>query len=124
MESKSLLFGIIGFIMGGLIVSVAASSVQPPSHDHDDTSMTSMTESLKSKKGDEFDKEFITQMIAHHQGALDMARLADKQAQHNEVKQLAADIITSQSQQITQLTTWQKQWGYSSESTDSMHMSH
>lgn len=116
MESKSLLFGIIGFIAGGLIVSIAASTAQPAPHDHteqsDTSSMTSMTESLAGKTGDEFDKEFITQMIAHHQGALDMAKLSADQASRTEIKTLSNTIIATQTNEINTLKSWQKQWGH------------
>lgn len=120
MESKSLVFGIVGFILGGLIVALAASASEPATtnqpqsngHSHDDMSMSSMTESLKDKKGDEFDREFITQMIAHHQGALDMAALAETNAKHTELKQFASDVISTQGKEISTLRSWKSQWNY------------
>ena len=123
MESKSLLFGIIGFILGGLIVALAASTTPPEEHSHDqgatdshDTmSMASMTDSLKDKKGDEFDREFIAQMIAHHQGALDMAKLSTAQAKHDEIKQLSTSIIATQTKEIDQLRAWQTKWHYNAD---------
>lgn len=126
MESKSLLFGIVGFIAGGFIVSIAATTSQSTehSHSHDDMSMSSMTESLKNKSGDEFDREFITQMIAHHQGAVDMAAYAQDNAKHDEIKQLSASIITTQTQEINNLKTWQKQWGYTEATSKSAQSSH
>lgn len=52
MESKSLLYGIIGFIAGGLIVAIAASVSQPnhddTTHDSMDMAMTSMTATLRT----------------------------------------------------------------------------
>ena len=120
MESKSLIFGIVGFILGGLIVALAASASQPAGdshshtddHSHDASSMAEMTESLKDKKGDEFDREFISQMIAHHQGALDMAALAEENAEHTELKQFASDVISTQGKEISTLRSWQSQWNY------------
>ena len=46
---------------------------------------------------DQLDATFMTSMIAHHQGAIDMATLAEERAAHQEVKDLATSIITSQS---------------------------
>ena len=64
METKSLLFGLIGFFLGGLIVSVAATSFDKSStNTAPDMSMGQMTDSLKAKQGDEFDKAFIAGMI-------------------------------------------------------------
>lgn len=127
MESKSLLFGIIGFILGGLLVAVAASAAEPAERDHghtsaDDMSMTAMNESLQSKSGDAFDEVFISQMIAHHQGAVDMAKLAQQQAKHTELKELSNTILATQSKEIEMLRTWQQQWGY--ETTEATHMAH
>lgn len=111
MESKSLLFGVIGFILGGLVVSLAASA-QPSQQKAQETSMDSMTSKLADLNGDEFDREFVAQMVAHHQGAIDMAMLAANQAKHEEIKQLSSTIILTQQNEVTQLKTWQKEWGY------------
>ena len=126
MESKSLLFGIVGFIAGGLIVALAASTAPPAEHSHthsatdshEEMSMNAMTDTLKNKSGDEFDREFITQMIAHHQGALDMAKLSATRANHAEIKQLSASIIATQTKEIEQLRTWQAKWNYDTEKQD------
>ena len=39
-------------------------------------------------------------MIPHHKGAIAMAKLADTRAQHQEVKDLAAAIISAQEREI------------------------
>ena len=75
-------------------------------------SMSDMTTSLKGLTGDEFDNRFITEMITHHQGAIDMATLAKTQAKHQEIKDLANTIITAQTSEITQMQAWKKSWGY------------
>lgn len=49
------------------------------------------------------DKAFVRQMIPHHQMAVDMAELAEKRGEHEEVKQLATDIISAQSKEIAEL---------------------
>ncbi len=40
-------------------------------------------------KGKDYDRYFIANMIAHHQGAFDMANLALTKAKHQEIKTLA-----------------------------------
>lgn len=72
--------------------------------------MHSMTMALEGKTGDEFDKAFLSEMIAHHQGAIDMANLALKNAQHQEIKDLAQKIITAQNAEIEQMKQWQQTW--------------
>ncbi len=42
------------------------------------------------------DTDFAQMMITHHQGAIAMARLAEDNAEHDELKQLAKDIIEAQ----------------------------
>ena len=76
--------------------------------------MASMTTKLEGKTGDDFDKAFIEQMIMHHQSAIDMAAPGQKNAKHQEIKDLATAIVTAQSKEITQMKQWQKDWGYSS----------
>ena len=80
--------------------------------DSSSLSMSNMVTSLKGKTGDDFDKEFLTAMIVHHEGAVSMAKLAAEQAKHQEVKDLANTIIAAQNNEITQMHAWQKNWGY------------
>lgn len=76
------------------------------------SSMDEMMDSMSSKKGDEFDKSFIEAMIPHHQGAIEMAKEAQKKATHNEIKKMADDIIAAQTNEINMMKQWQKEWGY------------
>lgn len=57
-----------------------------------------------------YDLHFINMMIIHHQGAVMMAQDALQKAQHPEIKQMAQNIIDSQTQEIEQMKTWRKQW--------------
>lgn len=72
--------------------------------------MDDMTNSLKGKTGNDFDLAFITSMIEHHQGAIDMANLAKQYAGHNEIKNMAEDIISAQSFEINQMKQWEAEW--------------
>ncbi len=78
----------------------------------DSMTMNDMVNSLKGKKGDDFDKAFISGMIEHHQGAIDMANLAKLYAGHDEIKAMADNIISAQATEISQMKQWQKDWGY------------
>jgi uncharacterized protein (DUF305 family) len=59
---------------------------------------------------DQVDATFMTSMIAHHQAAIDMAALAEERAAHQEVKDLAASISTSQSAAIETMQGWLAEW--------------
>lgn len=71
-------------------------------------------------KGEDYDRMFLANMIAHHQGAVDMANLALTNAKHQELKDMANNIITAQNKEITEMQSWQTQWGYPASSGDMM----
>ena len=55
---------------------------------------------------------FLLEMIVHHQGAVDMAKQAQKQAKHQEIIDLSQKIIDAQNSEIEMMKSWQKSWGY------------
>lgn len=125
MVNKSLLYGIGGFILGGLLVAIAATTFDK--HDSALTStvtsnpssldsMSGMVAGLNGKTGDEFDKAFMADMIEHHQSAVAMAKLSASNAKHQEIKNLSTNIITAQQKEISQMRLWQAQWGYVTQS--------
>lgn len=70
--------------------------------------------------GDSYDQAFLANMIDHHQGAVDMAKLALTNAKHTELKDLAERIISSQTAEIKDMTEWQKSFGYAASSGEMM----
>ena len=80
--------------------------------DHMEEMMENMVGGLNQKTGEEFDKEFLSEMIVHHQGAIDMANLAIKSATHKEIIDLSKKIIDAQTAEIETMKTWQKDWNY------------
>jgi uncharacterized protein (DUF305 family) len=60
--------------------------------------------------GAPFDQQFVDMMVPHHQGAVEMAMIAQQRAEHAEIKRMADDIIRSQSTEIDQMKAWRKQW--------------
>ena len=138
---KEYLYGIIGLLSGILIAVIFASNAVNTNNQqmmgmmgmrqmtnqsfssgmaqmHEqmmgDSEMTmgDMVNSLKGKTGDDFDKTFISEMIDHHQGAIDMAELAKINAGHDELKVMADDIISAQTKEINMMKQWQNSWGY------------
>lgn len=139
MKRDPLLYGIIGALIGGVIVWFLASSAVNNNmtgmmrmmgmheqsqelmqktqevmmgHGDESMSMDSMVDGLKGKTADDFDKAFISLMIEHHQGAIDMANEAKVNAGHQEIKDLADNIITAQTGEISLMRQWQTAWGY------------
>jgi uncharacterized protein (DUF305 family) len=70
--------------------------------------------------GDDYDRMFIANMIEHHKGAVDMAKLALTNAKHQELKDMAEDIISAQTKEITDMESWQTAWSYPSSSGEMM----
>jgi len=52
------------------------------------------------------DVAFACGMIAHHQGAIDMAKVELKYGDNDEAKQIAQKIIDSQTKEIADFTKW------------------
>lgn len=67
------------------------------------------------------DQQFIDMMVPHHQMAVMMAQMAQMHAVHPEIKQLANNIIASQSAEIAQMKQWRKAW-FGSDVTPTMAM--
>jgi uncharacterized protein (DUF305 family) len=57
------------------------------------------------------DVAFATNMIPHHQQAIEMAKLAATRASNNEVKDLAGGIEKAQSLEMETMSEWLREWG-------------
>jgi uncharacterized protein (DUF305 family) len=57
------------------------------------------------------DVDFRARMIPHHQGAIDMARVAIQYAKDPETKKLAQKIIDDQEKEIAEMREWLKKRG-------------
>ncbi|MEU4250002.1 DUF305 domain-containing protein [Amycolatopsis sp. NPDC026612] len=58
---------------------------------------------LEAAKGTEFDKMWLTMMIQHHQGAIDMAKTELSKGGNADAKALARKIIDAQQAEITEM---------------------
>lgn len=72
--------------------------------------MHDMNAKLQGKTGDEFDKEFLSEMIVHHQGAVDMAKLVLTSSKRPEMIKFANNIISAQSKEIEIMKQWENEW--------------
>jgi uncharacterized protein (DUF305 family) len=56
------------------------------------------------------ERVFLVDMVGHHAMAVEMAEMAQKRASHAELKNLAADIIASQTAEQKRMRAWLKRW--------------
>ena len=57
-----------------------------------------------------YDLRFLDAMTPHHQGAVEMAKVAQQESQRPEIQQLASNIIKDQNKEIAQLKQWRQAW--------------
>jgi uncharacterized protein (DUF305 family) len=72
-----------------------------------DRMMQRMGESFTGKA----DADFVSGMIPHHQGAVDMARIELQYGTDPELRALAQDIIAAQQKEIAFMVGWQEKHG-------------
>ena len=70
------------------------------------------TDMARLENAADFDKVFIEEMIPHHQMAVMMANMLLSGTNRAEMKQLAENIITSQTKEINDMRSWYRIWGY------------
>ena len=58
-----------------------------------------------SPTADETDGAFIAQMVPHHESAIEMATMAQDEAEHADIRKLADDIVAAQEREIDDLET-------------------
>lgn len=103
----------------GILLS-ACSTGEPATSDPQTPANTSSTAATSTEHNDA-DVEFAQMMILHHQGALEMAVLAEGRAQSEPVQDLAARIQFAQQPEIDLMTSWLQTWGEQpAESDDTM----
>ena len=108
MNNEQIKYGLMGLLIGGLSVWGITTTV----NNSNNTGMMGMRSGNTNmmRNSESLDAHFIEQMIPHHEDAITMAKLAQTKSQTAEVKQLAENIIDSQSKEIDQMKVWYKEW--------------
>ncbi|KAF0966150.1 DUF305 domain-containing protein [Rhodococcus sp. T7] len=74
------------------------------SMDHGDGMMSAdRMAALMALSGTEFDRQWLTMMIEHHEGAVEMANVELADGENPDAKQMAADIVTAQQREIADM---------------------
>lgn len=132
MKQESILYGVIGLLVGVLLAMFVSAIVANSQNqtmmramcmntgngmNGSSMSMENMTNQLKAKSGSEFERAFLEQMTVHHQGAIGMANLVLQKSTRPELRKLAEDIVAAQTKEINQMKEWQTQWSYATSSS-------
>lgn len=62
-----------------------------------------MARQMVMQNGKYSDKAFINAMVPHHQGAIEMARVALENAEHEEIQEVSRNIVSTQQSEIEEL---------------------
>lgn len=106
-ESNRNLYVAGGIIVGILVVLFLSSMTQFGSMMSWSTNPVS---SYRATSVRLIDKHFIEQMIPHHEGAIEMAKLALIKSEHQEIKTLSEAIIEAQTKEIQDMGGWYTDW--------------
>ncbi len=98
----------------------AMSSADP---NHGMSEMMGQMKSDANAASAPYDLQFIDTMSAHHQSAVDMAKMVDGKTDNAELKKFAASIIADQSKEIAQMKDWREKWYAGKPAAKNMEMS-
>ena len=92
--------------------TMALAGAQATGHKHtmrEMAAMPSMTR-LEEASGKAFEVAFLSEMIEHHAGAVEMAGMATRSARRPEVKKAAQKVAASQRKGSAQMSAWLNAW--------------
>jgi uncharacterized protein (DUF305 family) len=107
------------FVMAAILLT--ASSLAIPTSAATQAQAQGDIERLTGLTGQQFEVQWLSMMIEHHEGAIDMSQLAADRASHQEVKTIAQNIIRDQDREVAEMTSWLKQWYNTEPVANMMH---
>ena len=77
-----------------------ATSGEAPFLAENATAMTRMMDGMSAKPSGDIDRDFVSMMVPHHQGAIDMAQAELRYGHNEQLRRIAQEIIVGQQQEI------------------------
>ena len=78
-----------------------SEAAEAPFIAENNAAMERMMDGMAVKPTGNIDRDFVASMVAHHQGAIDMAVTMLKYGHNEQLKRMAQEIIVDQQQEIT-----------------------
>ncbi len=96
-------------------IVLISAFVAPPANPAHTTAITEQGEAKEPATHDmsmtvDSEAAFITSMILHHREAVESARAVLETTQRPEIRELARDVIATQTEEIATLEGWHEQW--------------
>jgi uncharacterized protein (DUF305 family) len=85
---------------GSAAFAPAEHSAEAPFLAENDAAMKKMMNDMGVKPTGDVDRDFVAMMVAHHQGAVDMAKTFLRYGHNEQLRRLCQEIIVTQSQEI------------------------
>jgi uncharacterized protein (DUF305 family) len=93
--------------MPGMKPGAQADLPASPATQADRAAMQAMMGEMDKPYGGDADQDFVSHMLPHHQGAIDMAKVELQYGHDPRLKQLAARIVADQQREIAFMRSWQ-----------------
>ena len=71
------------------------------------SSMETMMKNMDVKPSGNTDKDFVSMMMPHHQGAIDMAKVELQYGKDPMLRKMATEIVKAQEKEIGEMKSWQ-----------------
>jgi uncharacterized protein (DUF305 family) len=92
--------GIAALVTAVSNAALAATSVTTPFLTESHAAMDKMMTAMDAKPSGRADEDFVTMMVPHHQGAIDMAQAELRYGHNDQLRRIAQEIIVEQQQEI------------------------
>jgi hypothetical protein len=88
-------------LIAGMPAAARAAGDETPFLAENDAAMSRMMADMAIRQSGDVDRDFVAMMVAHHQGAIDMAQAVLRHGSNEQIRRIAQEIVVEQLQEIT-----------------------